>query len=75
MQAINYLTDWINWMTLLIIPAGAGTMITYQALRKSTATDDSTIQECNKKISNTIKGAIIGITIAGTITAVKKFYE
>lgn len=73
MEAINYLTEWIDWVTILIAP-GAGAMVGYQAFRKSMALDDDTIQECNKKIRNTIKGAIIGITIGGTITAVKAFY-
>jgi len=73
MQAINFLSGWTTWL-LVLIPVGAGTMITYQALRKSTALNASTTEECNGKIINTFKGAILGMTIAGTITIIKSFY-
>jgi len=73
MEAINYLTGWTNWLFILI-PIGAGTMITYQAVRKSMAFDASVAGECNGKIVNTLKGAILGMTIAGAITIMKSFY-
>ena len=73
MEAINFLAGWTTWL-LLIIPIGAGTMITYQSVRKSMALNSSTAEECNGKIVNTLKGAILGMSIAGAITVIKSFY-
>lgn len=73
MEAISYITGWTKWL-LIIIPVAAGTMCTYHALRKTMTSDDSVISECNSKISNTIKGAIIGMTISGLITLLRTFY-
>lgn len=73
MEAINFLSDWTTWL-LVLIPLGAGTMITYQAARKAMSYDASIAEEYNVKISNTLKGAIIGTTIASTITVIKSFY-
>lgn len=74
MQAISFVTDWVKWL-LALIPVSAGAVVTYQAIRKSLATDEGTIHECNNKIKNTIKGAIIGLTISGLITLIKTFYS
>lgn len=73
MEAINYISDWITWL-LIIIPAGASFRVVYCALQKSLATDLEAVGEWNVKIRQTIKGAVVGLTIAGTITIVKTFY-
>ncbi len=73
MEAIKYLTNWITYL-LVLIPAGAGTMVTYQAVRKSLTTDEGIINDCNAKIRNTLIGAVIGVTISGFITLVKYYY-
>lgn len=73
MEAIDYLTSWIGYL-LIIIPAGAIAMVTYQALRKSMSDDAGTIDDANTKIKHTIIGAIIGMSISGFITIVKAFY-
>ena len=73
MEAVNFITDYISYL-LIVIPVSAAAMITYQASRKTYATDDETISEANNKIRQTIKGAIICTTISGIITIMKKFY-
>jgi len=73
MEAVNFLSDWTTWL-LVLIPVGAGAMITYQAARKSMTNDASIAEECNLKINNTLKGAILGTTMASTITVIKSFY-
>lgn len=72
-QAISFLSDWIIYL-LLIIPAGAIAVVTYQALRKSLSDNQDTMDDAATKIKNTIKGAIIAESIAGVIEAVKVFY-
>lgn len=59
---------------LVVIPAGAACRVVYCALQKSLALDFESVGEWNVKIRQTIKGAIVGITIAGTITVIKTFY-
>ena len=72
-QAISFLTGWVTYM-LLIIPAGAIAVVTYQATRKSLTDNQDTIDDAAKKIRNTVKAAIIAECIAGVIEAVKVFY-
>lgn len=74
MEAINFLTDWTFWLFLLI-PTGAGAMVTYQGYRKTITDDDGVITDCNKKIKHTIKGAIIGMTLSGFIQLIKSYYN
>ena len=74
MEAINFLSDWIVYL-FLVIPLGTGTMITYQAIRKAFSNDASVIDDANHKINVTIKGAILGVTISGIITIIKSFYS
>lgn len=73
MEAIYYLAKFTNWL-FLIIPVGAGTMITYQAVRKTISSDDSITQDANSKIKNTLIGAAIGLALPGFITLLKTFY-
>lgn len=73
MHAINFLTSWIRGAEFVIV-AGAVCMVTYQALRKSTAVDSDTLADANVKIVNTIKGAIIAVTVGELISIVKVFY-
>ena len=73
MHAINFLTAWIRDFQFAII-AGAACMVTYQALRKSTATDPDIIADSSKKMVNTIKGVIIAVTVGELITRIKVFY-
>lgn len=73
MEAISFLTNWINYL-LIIIPAGAGAMVTYQALIKALSDDPGTIEGANTKIKQTIKGAIVGLSLSGFIAIVKKYY-
>lgn len=73
MEAINFLSNWITWL-LIIIPVGAVAMIVYQATKKSISNDENTTNDCNIKIKNTLKGAIIGMTLSGLITVIKSFY-
>lgn len=73
LEAINFLSGWISWM-MVIVPVGAGTMVTYQAFRKSISENEAVINECNTKIKNTIIGAIVAITISGLVTVIKSFY-
>lgn len=69
-KAISEITDWLY----LIIPAGAIFMISYQALRKASAMNDSVVHDANNKIKTTLIGAVIGISIPGLITLMKNFY-
>lgn len=73
MEAISFLSGWTTWLFVLI-PAGATAMVTYQAFKKSLTDDQSTINDCNNKIRNTIKGAIIGITLSSLIGIIRSFY-
>lgn len=73
MEAIQFLTGWIGYM-LVLLPVGAGFSVTYQSGRKSLTEDPGVMEDANKKIKNTIKATIIGMTISGFITAVKAFY-
>jgi len=72
-EAIEYLTQVSTWL-LIITPFVAGTMVTYQAVRKSLTSDGDTMDKCNRLIRNTVKGAIIIMTISGFIEVVKSFY-
>jgi hypothetical protein len=74
MEAISYITGWVSWL-LIIIPVAAGTTITYYALKKSLSNDPEDIGQCDVRIRQTIKGAIIGMTISGLITAIRTFYS
>lgn len=74
MEAVTYLSKFTNWF-YLIIPVGAGAMITYQAVRKSLACDEGVTQDANAKIRNTLIGSIIGLALPGFITLVKTFYK
>jgi len=74
MEAINFLTGWITWLYILI-PVGAGTMVTYQGFRKTATEDQGVIEDCNRKIKNTIKGAIVGLTLSGLIQFIKTYYS
>lgn len=73
MEAISYLSDWVIWL-LVVIPVGAGAMVTYLAFQKSIATDSEQIGHYNTRIKNTIKGAIVGMTISGFITLIKSYF-
>lgn len=73
MEAIAFLTQWTSWL-LLVIPAGAGMMVTYYALKKTLSLDLEEKGHCDVRIKQTLKGAIVGIGIAGFITIVKSFY-
>lgn len=72
-EAIKFVTNWVGYL-LIIVPVGAGTMITYQSVRKATTDDQSTIDDAKKKIRTTIIGAIIAVSISGLITIIEKFY-
>lgn len=74
MEAINFITQWTEWL-FLIIPAAAAAMVTYQSVRKSLTSDDATINECNLKIKHTIIGSVIGVTINSVISILKAFYN
>lgn len=73
-EAISYITAWIPWV-LAIIPISAGFIITYFSVRKSLSADEGEIGEYNKKIKQTIKGAIIAFTLGSFITVVKVYYK
>lgn len=73
MEAINYITRWTTWL-LLIIPVGAGATVTYYAVSKSLSFDMENKGHCDVRIRQTIKGAIIGMSISGIITLIKTFY-
>ena len=73
MEAVNFLTDWIKWL-LLIVPVSAGTAVTYFAARKSLTDDEGVVSDCDSKIVKTIQAAVIIMTISGIITAIKSFY-
>lgn len=73
MEAINFLLGWTTWL-LAIIPVGAGTAVTYFAMSKSFSFDAEYKGICDKRIRQTIKGSIIGMTISGLITVIRTFY-
>jgi len=73
MHAINFLTSWIRDVEFAIV-AGAACMVTYQAVRKSMAMESETVADANVKMVNTIKGAIIAVTVGELISIVKVFY-
>ena len=73
-EAIEFLTQWIDWLALLIIPTAAALRIGYEAFQKTTACDEDEIAEHDKKIRRTIKGTVIAVTMGSTIVAFKSFY-
>lgn len=73
MEALNYITRWVDWL-LIIIPVGAGTVVTYYAVSKTLSFDCEHKGHCNVRIRQTIKGAIIGMTVSGLIAVLKRFY-
>lgn len=73
MEAIEYATRWVNWL-LVIVPFAAGAMCAYQGVKKSLTDDEGVINEANRMISQTIKGAIIAESISGLIVLIKGFY-
>lgn len=74
MEAIDYITQWTDWLMFYIIPAGAGFRIAYQAWKKSMAVEGDEIADANKKIKTSIIGAVVAVTMGGTITVIKSFY-
>lgn len=74
MEAVNFLTSWVKYL-LMIIPVSAGAMIMYFAFRKSISFDGDEMSQYDKKIRQTLKGAIIAISISGFIEIVKAFYN
>lgn len=74
MEAVNFLTDWVKYL-LMIIPISAGTMIVYFSFRKSLSFDSDEISKYDKRIRQTLKGAIIGTSISSFIEIVKAFYN
>lgn len=74
MEAVNFLTDWVKYL-LMIIPISAGTMIMYFSFRKSLSFDSDEISKYDKRIRQTLKGAIIGTSISSFIEIVKAFYN
>lgn len=74
MQAINFLSDWIKYL-LLIVPVGAGCTLTYFATQKAFSQNEDDIATYNKKMNITIKAAIVIVSISGVITVVKSFYQ
>ncbi|NFL43539.1 hypothetical protein FDB61_17890 [Clostridium botulinum] len=74
MEAVDFLTDFIKYF-LLVIPVSAGAVITYFSLRKSLSTDAEECGHYEVKIKQTLKGAIIGISLSGFIAIVKTFYS
>lgn len=72
-EAIAYLTQMFGWL-LIITPFGAGAMCTYQAVRKALTQDEEVIEESNRLIKNTVKGAVVIMTISGLVEAIKLFY-
>lgn len=72
-QAIKFLTGWTGYL-IAIIPCAAVAVITYLAAKKSFSFNDNDKATANKKIIQTIKGAIIAEAIGGFIEIVKRFY-
>lgn len=72
-EAIDWILQWTKYL-LIILPFAAGFMVAYFAIKKSFAADQDTIDEGNKRIWTTIKGAIIIESIAGVIAVIKSFY-
>jgi hypothetical protein len=73
MEAVSYLNNWIGYL-LILTPFGAGTIVTYQAVSKSLSCDDDEIAGANKKIKQSIKGAIIIMCMSSIIEVIKAFY-
>lgn len=73
MEAISYLSGWISWL-LVVIPVGAGFMVTYLSVRKALTSDEGVISDCNTKIKNVLIGSAIGMTLSGIVTIVKSFF-
>jgi len=73
MSAIRYLADYATYISM-VIPVGAGAMITYLCVRKSLTDDENVIAECNRRIRNTFIGAAVGLSLAGLVAAFKIFY-
>jgi uncharacterized membrane protein len=73
LEAVNFLTNWINYLFILI-PVGAGAAITYFSVRKSLSTDMEEMGHYDVRIKQTIRGAIVGITLSGLIAIMKTFY-
>lgn len=73
MEAINFLIGWTKWL-FLIIPVGASAMVTYYSVKKSLSLDSNSEGHYNERIRQTIRGAIIGMSISGFIELIKVFY-
>lgn len=73
-EAITFILD-LSSKLLLIIPAGAGLVVTYQSTRKIFANNESDIAECNKIIKNTLIGSAIALSISGFVNILKIFFK
>lgn len=73
MQAIKYLSNIATYISM-VIPVGAGAMLTYFYIRKSLTNDENVIYEYNGKIRNTLIGAAVGLSLAGVVATVKIFF-
>lgn len=74
MEAVSFLSGWITWL-LIIVPIGAGTTMTYFSFKKSLSTDEDEISICDRRMKQTLKGAVIAITISGIVTIAKTWFR
>lgn len=74
MEAISFISGWVTWL-LLIIPVGTGFMVTYFSLKKALSFDVEEKGHCDVRIKQTIKGAIVAISISSMVTIIKSFYN
>lgn len=64
----------LGWL-LGLIPAGAGCVIGYHALAKQlNEGDPGKVSQHNQAMKNTLIGAAIGMTAAGTVAAILAFF-
>lgn len=73
MEAISFLTDWSKYLAGIIVVA-TPVAVGYFALRKSLSFRDHIAENYNGKIINTIKGAVVGVAIAGIVALVKSYF-
>jgi hypothetical protein len=73
MEAVNFVSNWTNYL-LLLIPPGAGLMVAYHAFNSSISEDEGVKNNAKIRIRNTIMASIIMESIVGLIAIIKKFY-
>lgn len=73
-NVMNLLNDATTWI-IMLIPAGAGVMLGYQALMKQFTDDEAMIAKHNRAMKNILVGAAIGVSCVGIVKAILAYFN